>query len=105
MVGMQIDEERDIEVTFPEEYPQSDLAGKPTTFKVKLKEVKRRVYPAIDDEFARDVSEFDTLDDLKKEIANNLGEKAREVAKRELREKIVEKVVDPIEVEVPQPIV
>ncbi|MGI6647707.1 MAG: trigger factor [Bacillota bacterium] len=105
MVGMQLNEERDIEVTFPEEYPQPDLAGKPATFKVKVKEIKQRVYPAIDDELAKDVSEFETLAELKEEIRHNLREKAEKDAKREMREKVVEKVVAPIEVEVPEPLV
>ncbi|NLC07897.1 MAG: trigger factor [Syntrophomonadaceae bacterium] len=105
MVGMQLNEERDIEVTFPEEYPRSDLAGKPATFKVKVKEIKQRVYPEIDDELAKDVSEFETLAELKEEIRQNLREKAEKDAKRNMREKVVEKVVAPIEVDVPEPMV
>lgn len=105
LVGMQIGEEREIEVTFPEEYPQPDLAGKPSTFKVTLKEIKRKEYPAIDDEFAKDISEFETLEELKADIAKNLREKAQNSAKGELRERIVENLVSPIEVDVPEPMV
>ena len=65
IIGMKIDEERDINVKFPEEYFSKDLAGKDATFKVKLHEIKKKELPELDDEFAKDVSEFDTLDELK----------------------------------------
>jgi len=103
LLGLQIDEEKEVEVVFPEEYPQPDLAGKPCTFKVKIKGIKKREYPLIDDEFAKDVSEFENLDELKQEIINNLKEKAAKAAKEDLREKVVEKIVGPVEVDVPEP--
>ena len=68
VIGMKIDEEKDINVKFPEEYFSKELAGKDATFKVKLHEIKVKELPAIDDEFAKDVSEFDTLKDLKASI-------------------------------------
>ena len=72
IIGMKIDEERDINVKFPEEYFSKDLAGKDATFKVKVHEIKKKELPELDDEFAKDVSEFDTLDELKKSIKDRL---------------------------------
>lgn len=65
---MRIEEEKDINVKFPEEYFSKDLAGKDATFKVKLHEIKKKELPELDDEFAKDVSEFDTLEELKNSI-------------------------------------
>ena len=72
IIGMKIDEERDINVKFPEEYFSKDLAGKDATFKVKVHEIKKKELPELDDEFAKDVSEFDTLEELKKSIKDRL---------------------------------
>ena len=73
LVGMSAGEEKDIDVTFPEDYGAAELAGKPVVFKVKVHEVKETVAPVIDDEFAKDVSETaDTLEDLKKELSEKL---------------------------------
>ena len=66
IIGMKVDEERDIKVKFPDEYFSNDLAGKDAIFKIKLHEIKKKELPELDDEFAKDVSEFDTLDELKK---------------------------------------
>ena len=68
IIGMKMDEEKDINVKFPDEYFSKDLAGKDATFKVKLHEIKKKELPKLDDEFAKDVSEFDTLEELKKDI-------------------------------------
>ena len=68
MVGMKVGEERDVNVKFPDEYHAPDLAGKDATFKVKLHEIKEKILPELDDEFAKDVSEFDTLEDYKKDL-------------------------------------
>ena len=71
IIGMKIDEEKDINVKFPEEYFSKELAGKDATFKVKLHEIKKKELPKLDDEFAKDVSEFDTLKELKEDIRKN----------------------------------
>ena len=76
LLGFKPDEEKEIHVTFPEDYNAKDLAGKPAVFKVKLHEIKRLDLPELDDEFAQDVSDFDTLDELKADIRKNLTEKA-----------------------------
>ena len=70
VIGMKIDEEKDINVKFPDEYFSKDLAGKDATFKVKVHEIKKKELPKLDDEFAKDVSEFDTLKELKEDIKN-----------------------------------
>jgi trigger factor len=73
LVGMKIDEEKEIKVTFPKEYFSKDLAGKEATFKVKLHEIKKKELPELDDEFAKDVSEFDTLEELKNSIKEKIA--------------------------------
>ncbi|MBJ6362901.1 trigger factor [Paenibacillus sp. GCM10012307] len=102
IVGLNIGDFKDIEVNFPEEYHAENLAGKPAVFKVKLHEIKRKSLPALDDEFAKDVSEFDTLDEFKQDLAERLktqkekaGEQAREVA-------VVDKVSQAAEIEIPE---
>ena len=101
IIGMKIDEEKDVNVTFPEEYFSKDLAGKEATFKVKLHEIKKKELPKLDDEFAKDVSEFDTLEELKKSIKEKLEEDAKQRQKYETEEAVVKAVTENIEVEVP----
>ena len=69
---MELENEKEIKVTFPKEYFSKDLAGKDATFKVKLHDIKKKELPELDDEFAKDVSEFDTLEELKKSIKEKL---------------------------------
>ncbi len=102
MIGMKKGEERDINVTFPEEYHSEELAGAPAVFKVKLNEIKRKVLPALDNEFAKDVSEFDTLEEFKQDLRNKLEEKAKTDAENYKRDDIVEKVADNATIEIPQ---
>ena len=101
IIGMKIDEEKDVNVTFPEEYFSKDLAGKEATFKVKLHEIKKKELPKLDDEFAKDVSEFDTLEELKKSIKEKLEEDAKQRQKYETEEAVVKAVTENIEVDVP----
>ncbi len=101
VVGMKIDEEKDINVTFPEEYFSKDLAGKPAVFKVKLHEIKAKELPTMDDEFAKDVSEFDTIDELKADIKKNLEEQNEHRAKHEIEDKAIEAVCENSKVEIP----
>lgn len=81
VIGMKIDEEKDLNVTFPEDYFSKDLAGKPVVFKVKLHEIKKKELPKMDDEFAKDVSEFDTLEELKNNIKDRLQKENDERSK------------------------
>ncbi len=101
VIGMNIEEERDIKVSFPEDYFSKDLAGKPATFKVKLHEIKKRELPALDDEFAKDVSEFDTLEELKNSIKEKLQKQNEEKAKYETEDKAIEAVCANVELDIP----
>ncbi|MBA4496280.1 trigger factor [Paenactinomyces guangxiensis] len=101
LVGMKPGEEKDVEVTFPEDYHVKELAGKPATFKVKLHEIKRVNLPELDDEFAQDVSEFDTLAELKEDIEKKLREKAEKDKENYIRNQLVELAAENSEVEIP----
>lgn len=101
VVGHKIGEEFDIDVEFPAEYQAEELAGKPAVFKIKLHEIKVRELPAIDDEFAKDVSEFDTLDDLKKDIKAKTLEKKKNAADAEVEDALVEKIIEGMKAEIP----
>ena len=101
IIGMKIDEERDINVKFPEEYFSKDLAGKDATFKVKLHEIKKKELPELDDEFAKDVSEFDTLDELKKSIKEKIEEENKNKEKYETEEEAIKTVCENAEIDIP----
>lgn len=101
VIGMKLDEEKDITVTFPEDYFSKELAGKPAVFKVKLHEIKKKELPKIDDEFAKDVSEFDTLDELKNSIKERMQKANEEKAKYEMEDAALNAVSDDVEIEIP----
>ena len=101
VIGMKIEEQKDIHVTFPEDYFSKELAGKNAIFKVTLHELKEKELPVIDDEFAKDVSEFDTLDALKADIKTKQEEKNTQRSKTELEEAAVKMVTDASEVDIP----
>lgn len=101
VIGMKIDEEKDIQVKFPDEYFSKDLAGKDATFKVKVHEIKKKELPELDDEFAKDVSEFDTLKELKASIKEKQQKQNDEKAKYETQEAIMKAVCEDIKVEIP----
>ena len=102
VAGMKVDEVKDINVTFPEEYFSKDLAGKAAVFKVTLHEIKVKELPVIDDEFAKDVSEFDTLAELKADVKAKKEEQNALRSKAEVEEAVVKAVADAAEVEIPQ---
>ncbi len=102
LVGVALNEERDIEVKFPDEYHSEDLAGKQAVFHVKIREIKGKEVPAIDDEFAKDVSEFDTLEEYKTSIRAKLTESNEHRAEHEFEDKLVELAVANATVEIPQ---
>jgi len=102
MVGMKSEEERDINVKFPDEYFSKDLAGKDATFKVKLHEIKVKELPELDDEFAKDVSEFDTLEELKADIKEHLEDQNNQRAKDELDQSAINTVIDNTELDIPK---
>jgi len=101
IIGMKIDEDRDITVTFPEEYPAKELAGKESIFKIKLHEIKKKELPEINDEFAKDASEFETLADWKKSIKEKKEKENASKAKFEMEEAAIEEVCKKAEVEIP----
>ena len=98
---MKIDEEKDIKVKFPEDYFSEELKGKDATFKVKLHEIKKKELPSLDDEFAKDVSEFDTLKELKDSIKEKLEEENKKKEKYETQDAAVKAVCDNVEIEIP----
>ncbi len=102
IVGKNIDDEFDVNVTFPEEYGAKDLAGKPAVFKVKLYEIKVRELPTVDDEFAKDVSEFDTLKELKADIKKKAVQRKKEAADEAVENDLVQQIVDSIKGEIPE---
>lgn len=102
LVGKKAGEEVEVNVTFPEEYHSEDLAGKPVVFNVKLNDVKVKELSTLDDEFAKDTSEFDTLDELKADVRAKLEEEAKNKADAEIRNSVVEKVAENTEIEIPE---
>ena len=101
IVGMKIDEEKDVNVKFPDEYFSKELAGKDATFKVKLHEIKKKELPKLDDEFAKDVSEFDTLDELKADIKTKLEKQNADKEKYETEEAVVKALCENVKVDIP----
>lgn len=102
VAGHKTEEAFDVNVTFPEEYQAENLAGKDAVFKVKIHEIKTKEVPALDDEFAKDVSEFDTLDELKADLKKQLSEKKAEEARRDLENQLLEQAIDGMEAEIPE---
>lgn len=101
LIGKNIGEECEVNVTFPTEYHAAELAGKPATFKVTVKEIKVKELPALDDEFAGEVSEFDTLDEYKKDIEAKLLERKQKAAATENENRVIDKVVEGASMEIP----
>lgn len=102
IVGKNIGDEFDVNVTFPEDYGAEDLAGKEAVFKVKLHEIKVRELPTVDDEFAKDVSEFDTLDELKADLEKKALERKTKAADEAVENALVQQIVDSIKGEIPE---
>lgn len=102
MVGHNIGEDFDVNVTFPEDYFSEDLKGKAAVFKVKIKEIKVTELPELDDEFAKDVSEFDTLGEYKESVRADLLKKAEDKAKDDADNKLIDQLIDLIEADIPE---
>ena len=105
LIGANIDDLVHVNVTFPEEYHAEELKGKPAVFKVKVNEIKVRELPELDDDFASEVSEFETLADYKADVRKKLEDKAKEKAETELQNEVVEKVVENAEFDLPDAMV
>ena len=104
LIGMKAGQEKEIDITFPENYTP-ELAGKPVVFKVKINEVKTKEVPAIDDEFAKDVSEFDTLKELKADMKKKMTEERKIAAQQAFEDALMKKVADGIEADIPEEMV
>ena len=102
IIGKNINDEFDITVTFPEDYGAKELAGKEAVFKIKLHEIKVRELPEVDDEFAKDVSEFDTLKELKADLKKKAVERKKRAADEAVENDLVQQIVDGIEGEIPE---
>ncbi len=103
VAGKSIDEEFDVNVTFPEEYHASDLAGKAAVFKVKIHAITKVELPELDDDFAKDVSEFDTFDEYKSDIKAKLEKRHENEADREFEEKLMDTLIEKLEADIPEP--
>ena len=104
LVGVKAGDEKDLDITFPEDY-HKDLAGKAVVFKVKVHEVKEKEIPALDDEFAKDVSEFDTLKDLKADLKKKITEERQKAANQAFEDALMEQVAENITADVPDAMV
>ncbi len=101
LVGVKKEEPVDVKVTFPEQYHSEELAGKEAVFKCVIHEIKEKELPELDDEFAKDVSEFDTLEDLKKDIREKLQEQKKAQAENQMKDKVLEAVYEGNDIDVP----
>ena len=102
MIGMNIGEEKELNVTFPEDYHAENLKGKPATFKVAVKEIKEKQLPELDDDFAQDVSDFDTLAEYKDDLKKKIAERKESEAKAKKESEAIEKVVEAAKMDIPQ---
>ena len=105
LVGVKADAEKDVVVTFPADYGAEELAGKEATFKVKVHTVKEKVEPKLDDEFAKDVSEFETLAELRKDLGDKLSQRREKQARSAFEEALLDQVTEDMTVEIPDPMV
>lgn len=102
LLGMKLGEEKDVKVTFPEDYNSDELKGKDAVFAVKINEIKEKQLPSIDDEFVKDTTEFDTLEALKADIKVKLADKKKKYAEDTMKNELVEKLAEKMEVEIPE---
>ena len=102
VVGHKVNDEFDVNVSFPEDYHMEELKGQPVVFKVKLHEIKVKELPEIDDEFAKDISEFDTIAELKNDMKEKMSERKAQVVDEKYETELLKQVVDNMEVEIPQ---
>lgn len=105
LIGKKAGDEVDVNVTFPEDYHAEDLAGKAVVFKVKIHEVRYKELPELNDEFAQDVSEFDTLSEYKEEVKKNLTKNKEDEAKRKKEDEAIEKIIEDSEMDIPGPMI
>ncbi|MCM1283069.1 MAG: trigger factor [Muribaculaceae bacterium] len=102
LVGRSAGEELDVNVTFPEQYQAAELAGRPAVFKVKINEIKAKELPELNDEYAQDVSEFDTLEEYRQSVKERLAEQKENEAKRAKEDEAIQKIIDKSEMDIPE---
>ena len=100
--GRKVGDEFDVDVTFPEDYHAEELKGKPAVFHCKVHEIKKKELPELDDEFAKDVSEFDTLDELKEDLRRQMQEQHDKSAEEEVENRLVDQIIERMEAEIPE---
>lgn len=105
LIGLNVGDEKDVNVKFPEDYHQKDLAGKPAVFKVKIHDIRERVMPELNEEFVQNSSEFDTVDEFKNSIRERLNNQAKESAEIELDNKILDTIVDSTNISLPDSLI
>ena len=105
IVGMKLESSKDVEVTFPEDYPQAELAGKPAIFEITLKELKEKELPDLDDDFAEEVSEFETLDELRKSLEERYQEEATGATDANIEKALLDELVTHVDAEIPKTLV
>jgi trigger factor len=105
LIGMNIGDEKEINVTFPEEYHAEELKGKPATFKVAIKEIKEKQLPELDDDFAQDVSDFDTLAEYKEDLKKIIAERKENEAKGKKEDEAISKIVESSKMDIPEAMV
>ena len=105
LIGVKVGDEKEVTVTFPEDYPAEDLAGKEAVFAVKVHDIKRKELPEIDDELIGDISEFETLDEYKKDLREKMEESKKNFAENQKKEDALKQAIDNLEVVLPEPMV
>jgi len=105
IVGMNLDDKKEVEVTFPEDYPQAELAGQPAVFEITLKELKEKELPDLDDDFAEEVSDFETLEELRKSLEERYQEEAADATDANIEQSLLDELVKHIEAEIPKTLV
>ena len=105
LVGKNVGDKVDVNVTFPEQYQAAELAGKPATFKVEILSIKKKELPEVDEDFVQDISEFDTVDEYKEDVKKTITERKENAAKVEKENKIIEKIIEDSKMEIPDAMV
>ncbi|KPQ35167.1 MAG: trigger factor tig [Phormidesmis priestleyi Ana] len=105
IIGMALEEQKEVEVTFPKDYPQAELAGKPSTFSITLKELKEKELPDIDDDFAEEVSEFETLEELRKSLEERYQKEAADATESNIEQALLDELVTHVQAEIPDTLV
>ena len=105
LIGKNVGDNVDVNVTFPEQYQAAELAGKPATFKVEILSIKKKELPEVDEDFVQDISEFDTVEEYKEDVKKTITERKENAAKVEKENKIIEKIIEDSKMEIPDAMV